>query len=391
MAKWYDWLTRGPVLNAYKRSNDKKKRRSRRERKEVSKQNKMISKANKEAYKQYKIGNKRNEEAYGLQKKLFNRNLKQLEKTGSEKFLRKNALTGKQRNLLDFITDAAKNRTPIKDLTTGSLYKEGKSNLKKLMADQGIDVTQNPLYQSATGNLQDLLSNNPDAYERFKAPAMSEFEREIAPGIAQRFANEGGIRSSGFQNALADAGGQLGLRLGSLRAQLQQSALDRALGYANAPVENQQRQNQLRQGAIGQGLSYAQQPIANQFAQQEGERAETQQALGTNPYLNIYRPPTYGTGEISGGGQSFQLQNRQEMPQRQPGVLGQILGGIAPALGAGIGTAVGGPIGGAIGAGIGGAGSSFFNNQGQYQQPQASSYLPPRQNWGMNQLSRMRP
>lgn len=73
------------------------------------------------------------------------------------------------------------------------------------------------LSSQSGGYLQDLLSGNSEAYDRFSAPYMRQFQQEIVPGLAERFAGVGGLSSSGFQNALGQAGAGLSENLASMR------------------------------------------------------------------------------------------------------------------------------------------------------------------------------
>lgn len=350
---WFvPWAT-GGGSHIYKRLVAKKKRDKRRAKKAARKQHRMQKRSIKASGGHYSGGGKgkkpskkerrrekrefkklgktkqlklsREEKAYN---KIVMSNLK---KYGKEKYFRKPVITTKQRGLLDYLS------------------KEGKKfeKIPKLGKDK--------LYGAARENIMDLLSNKPEAYERFKAPIMSEFQREIIPEIADRFSQTDSQRSSSFQNALADAGGQLGLKLGALKAGLQQSALDRALPYAQAPIEGALAGNQQRLGMASQ-------------------------ALGVSPFQHYLRPATLGspvsppivasggsgysggryTGE--GGGRYAPSYGGYMAPGAPAG--GGFWNGLlrtgAGAVGAGIGTAVGGPIGGAIGGALGTGVASIF-------------------------------
>lgn len=74
-------------------------------------------------------------------------------------------------------------------------------------------------------------------------PSINQFNQQVIPGIARRFAQGGGLQSSDFNNAVAGAAGNLSAELGAQRVGIQQSALDRLmkmqqdlLGYQ--PFEN---------------------------------------------------------------------------------------------------------------------------------------------------------
>lgn len=196
---------------------------------------------------------------------------------------------------------------------------------------QERETANEPLYQEAVNQLRERLSGTPEAYERFKAPVLSEFKREIIPTIANNFSQVGAQRSSGFQNALASAGQQLSEKLGAMRAGLQESALNQALSYAQVP--GQERQNQIQQRL------------------QAG-----QLGLGARAFENIYRPAThlveggfappgvnYPQNQISGGGGGA---------VQRPGFFGTLGSNIASGLGQGVGQGIAGGVSGAIGKGI---------------------------------------
>jgi hypothetical protein len=67
--------------------------------------------------------------------------------------------------------------------------------------------------------------------ERFAAPARREFFEQTVPGIAERFAGEGGLSSSAFQQALGQAGAGLSERLTAMREQLRPQTLSALQGF----------------------------------------------------------------------------------------------------------------------------------------------------------------
>lgn len=79
--------------------------------------------------------------------------------------------------------------------------------------------------------LSELLSNSPESFEKFSAPYMRQFNEQILPGIAERFAGlgAGSQSSSAFQQALGQASTGLQENLAALRGQLQLQALPQAL------------------------------------------------------------------------------------------------------------------------------------------------------------------
>jgi hypothetical protein len=118
--------------------------------------------------------------------------------------------------------------------------KGGLSALEQML--QGGGLEGNELFGAGSDFLQNLLSGSPGATSAFEAPFMQQFQQQIAPGIAERFAGMGtgggASSSSALNNSLAQAGGNLQNQLAQLRSGLQMQALPQALQYANQPNQN---------------------------------------------------------------------------------------------------------------------------------------------------------
>jgi|GEM_PF-6905724 hypothetical protein len=114
------------------------------------------------------------------------------------------------------------------------------SSLQELL--QGGGLQGNDLYGSGQSYLQNLLNGSPQAFQNFEAPYLQNFQQNIAPGIAERFAGAGtgggAMSSSGLNQALAQAGRSLQTDLAGLRSGLQMQALPQALNYAQQPIQN---------------------------------------------------------------------------------------------------------------------------------------------------------
>lgn len=151
---------------------------------------------------------------------------------------------------------------------------------------------QSALYGQGSDYLSNLYGQSPEAFERFKAPYMRQFQQETVPGLAERFGSMGSgggaTSSSGFQQALARAGEGLSTNLASQMEGLKANLLPQLLGYAQAPF--------------------------NQFQQAFG------QLQGVNPFENIYQQGT-------------------------PGFLAPALAGVAGGFGGGFGTQFGRQLG----------------------------------------------
>jgi hypothetical protein len=135
--------------------------------------------------------------------------------------------------LFDFFSGTQSKLKPIN--------KDALSQLMQLIQGGG-GLQNNPLFQSGQSHLQSLLSNEPGAFEAFEAPFKEQFEQEIVPGIAERFAGlgtgAGSLNSSGLNNALAQAGKGLSTNLAGLRSGLQMQASQQGLQYAQQPIMN---------------------------------------------------------------------------------------------------------------------------------------------------------
>lgn len=151
-----------------------------------------------------------------------------------------------------------------------TLSRGQRSALQRLLGSlsgQPIDVQQSPLFQKGSSYLQSLLSGSPEATAAFEAPAMRQFQEQIVPGLAERFAGlgAGAQSSSAFNQALGAAGAGLSENLAALRGQLQLGALPQALGFAQQPISNLLGFSQLGLGTQAQGYTPRQLPFWQQL------------------------------------------------------------------------------------------------------------------------------
>ena len=88
--------------------------------------------------------------------------------------------------------------------------------------------------------LQQLLAQakgDPSAFQASEQLAMNQFQQQVAPQIAQRYAGSGLSGSSGMQNALAGAGGNLALQLQAQRQDPMQKSMQDVLGLGGLLLE----------------------------------------------------------------------------------------------------------------------------------------------------------
>lgn len=131
-------------------------------------------------------------------------------------------------------------------------------------------------YQQAQQYHNNILGGGPGqggqegAYNRFASPYMQQFEQQILPMIAERFAGSGALSSSGFGQALGGAGAGLQSNLAQLFSQLQQQSAGQQYGQFN---------NMTGMGLGYQPFAYMQNPgsegllpgMAKGFAQGAGQ------------------------------------------------------------------------------------------------------------------------
>lgn len=170
-------------------------------------------------------------------------------------------------------------------------------NLLSGTSVKDMDVSRSPLYKGGLGYLQNLLSGDPEAFEDFEAPYMQQYQQEILPQIAERFAGMGAQSSSAFNQSLSRSAQDLSTQLASLRSGLQMQSLPLALQYSMAPGESAYRRAALGLGTKGR------------------------------EFMGVPQQPSFGSS------------------------LG---GSLAKGLGYGIGSMFGGPVGGGLGGMLGG-------------------------------------
>ena len=107
-------------------------------------------------------------------------------------------------------------------------------------------VIQNAMNMSQPGGGYDLANqyynnilgpNQQQSYDQFASPYMQQFEEQILPQIAERFAGAGALSSSGFGQALGGAASGLQSMLAQLFSQLQGQAAQAQYGQYNQQTQ----------------------------------------------------------------------------------------------------------------------------------------------------------
>lgn len=151
----------------------------------------------------------------------------------------------------------------------GSTYSKGQRNtiddilgqIKGMRTSGGGDISQQQNFQQGSDWLQNLF-NDPSFFQNIEAPAMRQFNEEILPGIANRFASMGSggsLGSTAFRNQANREGSNLAQNLSAQRTGMQQQGANQALGYGQA-----------QNNSFLQLLQQALQPTQNTMTQPTG-------------------------------------------------------------------------------------------------------------------------
>lgn len=96
----------------------------------------------------------------------------------------------------------------------------------------------NPLAGQINDYYSGLLDQSSPAYDNFAAPHLRQFNEQTIPALSERFAGLGAQSSSGFQNALGQAGAGLQENLAALRSGLQMQGAQGAQSFNQQNLQN---------------------------------------------------------------------------------------------------------------------------------------------------------
>lgn len=123
--------------------------------------------------------------------------------------------------------------------------------------NQLVQAGQQPGAGGAFGTAADyyrnLLSDDSADYKSFSAPAIRQYNEEIVPGLSEQFAGmgSGGLSSSGFRNAQVQGATDLSERLGQIRANLRQSAVQGLQNIGSQGLQNYSQNMVTQPGSEG--------------------------------------------------------------------------------------------------------------------------------------------
>lgn len=130
-----------------------------------------------------------------------------------------------------------------------SFQTEGQQNLmNQLLGQLG---GQGGAGGNALSLLQSYLNPSQQSFEQFANPYMTQFNEQVLPGIAERFAGAGALSSSGFGQALGGAASGLQSQLAQLYSGRQQQSAQSILGLLQNLLGQQTFGYQQRQANPG--------------------------------------------------------------------------------------------------------------------------------------------
>ena len=120
----------------------------------------------------------------------------------------------------------------LKKIDTGTKQQQGLHN--NILAQAMGMGQQGGGYDLANQYYNNFLGGNQqEAFNQFSAPYLQQFQEQILPRIAERFAGGGALSSSGFGQALGGAASGLQSQLAQLFSQLQGQAAQQQYGQYN--------------------------------------------------------------------------------------------------------------------------------------------------------------
>lgn len=120
---------------------------------------------------------------------------------------------------------------------TGTEKKLYKKILKRI-DPKSFDLSRNPTFMAGSNFINEMLNPNSEAYKKFEAPYIRQFQEQIVPKVAEGFLQYDAQNSSGFNQAMAHASTDLSERLASMRTQAMMQMVPQAgqFGTAQANV-----------------------------------------------------------------------------------------------------------------------------------------------------------
>jgi len=149
-------------------------------------------------------------------------------------------------------------------ITGGLLAGRGGSKKDKFKQKSSMTPEMSELLKSIIGGgtpeqgyLSQLMSGSPEAFQAFEAPYLQQYQQELVPHIAERFAGlgtgAGALNSSGLAQTLAQSAKNLQTNLAGMKSQYGMDAAKTLFGGKLAALGMRPFENIYMQGAQGGG------------------------------------------------------------------------------------------------------------------------------------------
>jgi hypothetical protein len=117
----------------------------------------------------------------------------------------------------------------------------------------GMNKGAGGVFGDSADYYRDVMSDDSETFNKLSAPEIRRYNEDIVPMLSEQFAGmgSGGLSSSGFRNAQIQGATDLSERLGSLRAQLRNSAAQGLQNIGQIGLQNYSQNMATEQGTPG--------------------------------------------------------------------------------------------------------------------------------------------
>jgi hypothetical protein len=202
----------------------------------------------------------------------------------------------------------------IKKVNTMDKYgRKMLSNVIDKINLESFNLKDNPIYQQGMQFLNDMMNPDSEQMRTMEQPYRRQFAEETAPGIANQFAMNDAISSSGFEHSMGRAAGDLEGNIAGMKQNAMMNASNQMLGYSQAPA-------QMQQGLVQMGLNGPQDfgyqviPGSKGWGAGVGSAGgQMMAAYGANKMSNYANQPPQSSQQVT----SWNQFNGQQPPSQQ--------------------------------------------------------------------------
>lgn len=105
---------------------------------------------------------------------------------------------------------------------------------------ESFNLKDNPIYQQGMQFLNDMMNPDSEQMKAMEQPYRRQFSEDTVPGIANQFAQNDALSSSGFEHSMGRAAGDLEGNIAGMKQNAMMNASNQSMSYAGAPAQFQQ-------------------------------------------------------------------------------------------------------------------------------------------------------